>query len=149
MKKISILAICIFLISISSATASPRTGQRPEGICTRDINPWGHSSQCSCKEQEVYDDRSGLCLENNEGEMITVQGAISTGLVAIGGETTGFVIQPPEGVSYELILKEEDQKKLQNLNGQWFEVAGEFILIQSIEIAERKAIIVDALAVLE
>lgn len=149
MKKISILTICVLLIAFSSSTASPRIGQRTVGICTRDSNLWGYASLCSCKEQEVYDDRAGLCLEDGEGEKITVQGPISTGMVAIGVESTGFVIKTPEEVSYELILKVADQKKLQNLSGQWFEVAGEFIIIKSVEITERKAIIVDTLAVLE
>lgn len=149
MKKISTLVICLLSITFSLATASPRTGQRPEGVCLRDFNLWGHASNCSCKEQKVYDDRAGLCLEDGDGVKIIVQGPISAGMVAIGGETTGFVIKTPEGVSYELILKVADQKKLKKLSGLWFEVAGEFIVINSVEIAERKAIIVDTLAVLE
>lgn len=149
MKNISILTICVLLATWTSAMASPRNGQRPEGTCTRDLNLWGHASHCACKNEELYDDRPGLCLQNGEGEKVTVQGPISAGMVAIGGETTGFVIKSQEETSYELILKLSDQEKLQKLTGQWFEIAGEFILIKSVEIPARKAIIVDTLSVLE
>ncbi len=149
MVKISTLTLCLLLIALTLATASPRIGHRPEGVCTRDLNPWGHASQCSCKKQDIYDDRAGLCLEDGEVEKITVRGTISSGVVATGGKTPGFVIHIPEGAFYELILNVAERNKLQNLTGQWFEVAGEIVLVKSVEVAERRILIVDSIAVLE
>jgi hypothetical protein len=147
MNKIVFAAI--MLLSASCALASSRVGKRPDGICTTDFNLWGHSSQCSCEQGKVYDQRAGLCLEEGDVEEITVQGAVSTGLAAIGGETTGFEIKTQAKDTFELILKVADQEKLSTLDGMWFEVVGELISIESVEREERKAIIVDKLAVLE
>ncbi len=149
MKTISIMAFLLTLLACSSPLAAPRTGQRSVGICTSDFNLWGHSSQCSCAQGKVYDQRAGFCLEAKEAEQITVQGAVAAGLTAIGGETTGFEIKTQAGGSYELILKVVDQEKLSTLDGMWFEVVGELITIESVERKERKAIIVEKLAVLE
>lgn len=149
MKTISIMAVFLTLLVCSSPFAAPRTGQRSVGICTSDFNLWGHSSQCSCDQSKVYDQRAGLCLEDREAAEITVQGAVSAGLAAIGGETTGFEIKTQAEGSYELILKVVDQEKLSTLDNMWFEVVGELITIESVERKERKAIIVDKLAVLE
>ncbi len=149
MKTISIMAVLLTLLVCSSPLAAPRTGQRSVEICTSDFNLWGHSSQCSCDQGKVYDQRAGLCLEDKEAVEITVQGAVSAGLAAIGGETTGFEIKTQAEGSYELILKVVDQEKLSSLDGMWFEVVGEIITIESVERKERKAIIVDKLAVLE
>ena len=149
MKRIAIITVCLTFLACSSAPASPRTGQRSVGICTSDFNLWGHSSQCSCDQGMIYDQRAGLCLEDTLVKEITIQGVVSAGMAAIGGETTGFEITTKEEESYELILKVVDQEKLSTLDGMWFEVVGELINIESVERKERKAIIVDKLAVLE
>ncbi len=149
MKKLWITSFCSVLLTSSLIFASPRTGQRPEGICTSDFNLWGHSSQCSCEEGARYDERAGLCLDGAEAEEITVQGPVSAGMAAIGGETTGFQITSQAGDSYELILKVADQEKLSTLDGMWFEVTGELIIIEGVERKERKAIIGEQLGVLE
>ena len=86
---------------------------------------------------KVYDERSGLCLENSEGDIVMIQGAILTDIMAIGGETTGISIKTPNQGTYELILKTAEQEKLKKLNGIWFEVAGEFIIIESVEMKGR------------
>lgn len=148
MFKIMLAAI-IMLFCVSVAIASPRTGIRPEGICTRDLNLWGNASQCSCAEGQVYDERAGLCLEGLNSKEILAQGALSANLAAIGGETTGFAIKTPEDDVYELILKVPDREKLKKLDGMYIEVAGELITITSVERKGRKAIIVEKLAVLE
>ena len=149
MKMISVIAFCTTLLLCSSLWASPRTGQRPEGICTSDFNLWGHSSQCSCEEGTVYDQRAGLCLEDGEATEVTVQGAVSAGMAAIGGETTGFEIKTKDQKSYELILKVADQEKLSKSDGMWFEIAGELIIIKGVERKERNALIAEQLGVLE
>lgn len=149
MRNIPSLALVIVFFFISSASASSPIGQHPTGICTRDINPWGHASNCSCSDDGIYDARAGLCFKDSHGKKIMVQGPISAGMVAIGGETTGFVLTTPQGVSYELIVKVDDQEKLYKLSGMWFEVAGDLISILSVERGPRKAIIIDSLSVLE
>lgn len=149
MKIMPTIAICVVLLTTSCAMALPRVGQRPEGICTRDLNLWGNASQCSCSTGNIYNEQSGLCLQGDTIERITVQGAITAGIMAIGGETTGFSITNPEGESYELILTIADQEKFTKLNGMWFEIEGELIAIESVEITGRKAIIADRIAVLE
>ncbi len=149
MKIPPIIAICVLLFTISSAMASPRHGQRVEGICTNDFNLWGHASQCSCDNGIMYDERSGLCLQGEDVEQITVKGAITSGMAAIGGETTGFSIKTSEGDSYELILQTTDQEKFTKLNGMWFEIEGELITIEAVEIRGRKAIIAERISVLE
>ena len=148
MFKWSIIIVFLMMVA-SSVIASPRVGQSPQGICTRDLNLWGHAGQCSCGEGQVYGERAGLCFEAASGEMITVQGAVSANMMAIGGETTGFEIKTSKEDSYELILKVRDQEKLKKLDGMWFEIVGELIFIESVERKDRQAIIVDKLAVLE
>lgn len=149
MKHLLKMAFCLVFITVSCAMASPRIGQTPEGICTRDINLWGNAGQCTCDDGKIYDDRAGLCIEGEENEQILVQGPVSTQMAAIGGETTGIVITTPEGESYELIVPLADQEKMKKLDGLWFEIAGELITIKSTELQERRAIIVDKIAVLE
>lgn len=152
MKKIFITAICLtmwFSASALAATPSPRLGQLPEGICTMDFNPWGNPSQCHCRESALYDERAGLCFTGEGGGEIVVQGPVSVGMAAVGGETTGFVIETESDQSYELVLSLEDQEKLGNATGMWFEIAGEPILIQSVEQGHRRAIIVNEIRVLE
>jgi len=78
-----------------------------------------------------------------------VQGVVQSDMAAIGGETTGFMIETAEKNTFELILPIEDQEKLRKLSGIWFEISGESILIESIEMGERQAIIVDKISVLE
>ncbi|BHH85330.1 hypothetical protein LA52FAK_36190 [Desulforhopalus sp. 52FAK] len=78
-----------------------------------------------------------------------VQGPILTDMVAIGGETTGFVLNTPQNAAYELIVTVADQKKLQTIGNIWFEVTGDLINIISVEHGPRQAIIVETLRVLE
>lgn len=149
MRRTLWVTFCIILLAVSTAAAAPRFGLRPIGVCSRDINPWGHASNCSCDDDNVYDERSGMCLKGNAVEKMIVQGAVSAGMMAIGGETTGFLITTSDGEAYELILKITDQEKLNKLSGMQFEIEGELITIEAIEFNERNALIADRLTVLE
>lgn len=149
MKSHLTAIICLILLTATPLLASPRVGKQPEGICTRDINPWGHAGSCSCDTDQVYDERAGLCLRGSSIQQILVQGSVVADAVAIGAETTGFVIKTQDMKSYELILKMTDQIKIKKISGLWFEVEGELITIESVELQNRDAIIVERLAVLE
>lgn len=145
------LICAVFLLSSchSGTLLAPRIATVPSGICTMDFNPWGNASQCSCVEGEIYDERAGLCLLGNEAENVIVQGKVETGVMAIGGETTGVVITTYEGQSYELIVKIMEKEKLEKHSGQSFEVTGELITIESVETKKRRVIIVTSLNILE
>lgn len=145
------LLCLVFLLSSCHSTAmiSPRMGTNPVGICTMDFNPWGQASQCSCDQGQKYDERAGLCLSDGDAENIITQGKLETGMMAVGGETTGIVLTTYDDQSYELIVKVEERERLEKISGQSFEVTGELIKIESVEREERAAIIVEALNVLE
>ncbi len=149
MKRVLCILILATLFFTSSAMGSPRVGHNPTGMCTRDFNPWGHASTCSCDNNAIYDERAGLCFTDGETEKITVQGPVSAGMAAIGGETTGVVLETADNITYELIVTVADREKLQKISGMWFEVTGDFINITSVTRGERRAIIVDTLGVLE
>lgn len=152
MRNVIILTACI-AVGISaaavSAPSSPRHGRQPEGICTRDFNRWGQASRCSCGEGAAYDDRAGLCLDGEETGAVLVQGAVSAGVAAVGAETTGFTVETADGLTYELVLTLEDQEKLSQTSGMWFEIEGERITIESVEREHRPALIATEIRVLE
>ncbi len=61
----------IDVLQFASTPGAPVTpgacAAEPTGICTRDINPAGHPSVCSCDEAQVYSPVTGLCM-TPEGE---------------------------------------------------------------------------------
>ena len=142
------LAVALILAAAPAAAAS-RNGLRPDGICTMDLNRWGQASRCSCGPGTTYDERAGLCLDGEATEPVMVQGTVIAGMAAIGGETTGLVIETSDGTVYELIATLDDQQKLSEKSGMWFEVEGEEITIDSVEKPHRAAIIADQIRVLE
>ncbi len=148
MKRTICIALWLLLFT-TSAIAAPRVGSEPERMCTRDTNLWGYASQCACANGKIYDERSGLCLQGHAAEKIIVQGVISSGIMAIGGETTGVMITTSEGISYELILKISDQKDLLKFSGMMFEIEGELITVNGVEIQDRKVIIADKVTLLK
>ena len=148
MRTLPVILLCLIFLTACAST-NPRVGLLVEGACTRDINAWGHAGRCSCDVGQTYDERAGLCLVGEDIETIMVDGPVSAGMMAIGGETTGFTIETGKGDIYELILKTADQEKMTKLSGMWFEIEGELITIESVERKERKAIIVERISVLE
>jgi DNA/RNA endonuclease YhcR with UshA esterase domain len=79
---------------------------------------------------------------------LSTQGVLYTDLVAIGGETTGIAVESDQGF-IELIVSRSMRESLANAGGKRIEVQGELILIQGVEIAQRRALIVESLNVLE
>ena len=115
--------------------------------CTQDFNEWGHGSRCGCPEATQYNQRIGRCLQG-EAYPIRVQGVLHSGVMAIGGETTGFELETKFG-RFELIVRLADVAKLQKANGLTFEVSGEFLLMPGVETHQRPVIVVDELNWLE
>lgn len=143
MKSNMFLSVFLVIFLAFTANVEARTGQRPEGICTRDLNLWGHASHCSCSDGQVYDERTGLCLRRAVPEKIVIRGVISSGMMAIGGETTGFQLTTSEGIVYELILKDSEQVKLLKQGETEFELEGELVTFEGVEIKERSIFVVD------
>ncbi len=143
MKTLSILLTSLFAVSFQAQAAwivEPSHAM----ACTKDANPWGHSSRCACPEATQYNEKLGKCTRG-EKYPILVQGTLRTGLVFIGGETTGFELQTEDG-KFELVLSLADQEKLaQKGNGLPFEVSGEFVLRYGVERPLRPTIIVDTI----
>lgn len=75
---------------------------------------------------------------------VTVVGVLHTGVVAIGGETTGATITA-KGITWELELGEHAQKA-ESLDGKRAVVSGELERRQGVEVKERWIVKVDSLA---
>ena len=79
--------------------------------------------------------------------MKTFKGTLQTGIIAIGGETTGVILETEEGAQYELDLgKNEELRKLANkLNGKKVVVQGDYNPRKGVEVSERHIIEVKSL----
>ncbi len=77
---------------------------------------------------------------------VQVQGKLQTGIMAIGGETTGTIITA-KGVTWELDLgrNADLQKKAGKLNGKQVLVRGELTRRQGVEVKERWIVKVSSL----
>lgn len=111
--------------------------------CTQGINDWGNYNLCSCYGNNRYDKRIGFCLPSKKPlPKLTATGIIKRGIIAIGGETTGFHIVHNNEI-YELILKNQDKKNIAKNPNQELHIVGEELLLPSTETKDRKAIIVE------
>lgn len=78
----------------------------------------------------------------SESIRVAVRGRLETGIVAIGGETTGTVIRS-KGLMFEVALdRPELKEKAEALNGQSALVAGELVVKEGVETGTR--LIIDA-----
>ena len=84
--------------------------------------------------------------EKKGAKKVEVKGTLRTGIVAIGGETTGTVIDTKEG-RYELELgkNKELRDKAERLNGKPVVVAGTLEIRKGLAVKERKIITVASL----
>ena len=81
---------------------------------------------------------------------ILAQGYLRTGVLAIGGETTGFELDIlSQTQTYELILSSEMKTKIEHLNGMIIEVEGKLKFPPGTVRQPRPAIVVDELRILE
>ena len=77
---------------------------------------------------------------------VEIRGKLETGIVAIGGETTGIQIQA-DGITLELDLRAlpELAKQLESLNGKQVEVTGQLTERQGVETGKRRIVMVKSL----
>ena len=77
---------------------------------------------------------------------IEIHGTIRTGVVAVGGETTGVTITVDK-TTFELEIKDPELKKLaEKLNGKKATVEGAFEIRPGVEIKERRVVVVKKLS---
>ena len=115
------------------------------GACKNEINHWNVSINCGCPNKLTYDKKTGFCFSNNDlRPSIIITRKISSGIIAIGAETTGFIIKSNTEI-YELILKKKDKKAILENPKLLFKIEGEVVILPSIERKNRKAIIVNRL----
>jgi Protein of unknown function (DUF5818) len=79
--------------------------------------------------------------------MKTFEGTLQTGIIAVGGETTGIILNTEKGERYELELgKNEELRKLADeLNGKKVVVEGNYKPRKGVEVEERRIIEVESL----
>lgn len=80
-----------------------------------------------------------------EGQRIMVTGILRTGIVAIGGETTGTILETSNGRVYELQLGRYNPREAARLNGKQVTVTGMLMIKPGVEIPARTIIQVQSL----
>ncbi len=85
--------------------------------------------------------------DKEAGKKVEVKGTLRTGVVAIGGETTGVVVAT-KGGTYELELGKDKalRRQAEKLNGKAVLVAGTLEVRKGVEVKERRIITVTSLA---
>ncbi len=76
---------------------------------------------------------------------VTAKGTLKTGVVAIGGETTGILLMTKD-LTVELDIKDKDVlKKAEGLNGKVVTVTGTFAIKPGVEVKQRLILTVESL----
>jgi hypothetical protein len=95
---------------------------------------------------------AALALDKNlpakpdpNGQQIEVTGTLETGMMAIGGETTGVELTADDKTNYELALRGKLAKQAEDLNGKRVTVKGTLRTVDSTERKGRKIISVSSL----
>jgi hypothetical protein len=88
---------------------------------------------------------TGMALAQ-EGKKVEMKGTLRTGIVAIGGETTGTIIETKEG-RFELDLGKDKElrQKAEKLNGKMVVATGTLVIKKGVEIKERRIVTVASL----
>ena len=80
-----------------------------------------------------------------KGALVTYVGTLKTGIMAIGGETTGTILKTKEGTVYELELGEKFSRPGEELNGKTVMVTGSLKIRAGVEVKERTIVVVTGL----
>src|SRR5438105_580119 len=88
----------------------------------------------------------GFSAHAAEAQKVEVSGKLKTGVVAIGGETTGVTVEAKDG-TYELDLGKDEALNVMvaDLNGKMVQVTGTLETRKGVEGKERKVIVVSKL----
>lgn len=89
---------------------------------------------------------AAFAADKNSPKQVEMKGKLRTGVVAIGGETTGIVLEAAEG-KFELDLgkNKELRQKADKLDGKNVVVTGTLQVRKGVEVKERKIITVSGL----
>lgn len=81
------------------------------------------------------------------GEQKTYEGTLKTGIVAIGGETSGTILVTKQGVRYELDLGSDAAlaKQADALSGHYVAVTGEMKTVKGVETGDRAVVVITSL----
>ena len=82
---------------------------------------------------------SATAADKEEPKATEWTGKLETGIVAIGGETTGVVLTTKSG-RFELQLNKEQREKAEKLNGKQVTVTGKLTIKKGVEVRERRII---------
>jgi len=84
--------------------------------------------------------------KDKDAKKMELTGKLRTGIVAIGGETTGTILETKKG-SYELEFgkQKELRQKAEKLNGKNVTVVGKLEIRKGVEVKERRIVTVTSL----
>lgn len=131
----------VFLTSLltSSLQAAWILPTQEKLICTTDINSYGVSSSCGCPEEGRYNDKIGRCVKGDAYPIM-----VSGSLRSKDAVAKNLVYLDTQFGRFQLIVKKSELLKLQGANGLYFEVEGEFLLLD-----QKPVILVDRLSWLD
>lgn len=89
---------------------------------------------------------SALAADKAAPKKVEMTGTLKTGIVAIGGETTGTILKTKKG-TYELDFGKDKElrARAEKLNGKEVVVSGTLVIRKGVEVKERKIITVKTL----
>ena len=119
-------------------------------------------TQCSAEEGAIEEEKASLQAEYEQthaafdGKWISLrvehvevsyEGILSTGVVAIGGETTGVTLKTEKDGVFQLDLGKDEhlKKSAEELNGKKVRVTGDYKPRPGVEVKERRIILVKTL----
>jgi hypothetical protein len=81
-----------------------------------------------------------------QGQHVTITGTLHSPVVAIGGETTGTIVETEGGQVYELKVRgRAGRERAERLDGQRVTVSGTLTIVPGVEVPDRHVIRVDTL----
>jgi hypothetical protein len=89
-----------------------------------------------------------LLAKEKDHTMQVYQGTLQTGVMAIGGETTGVVLKTSQG-SWELVLNDAQKKTISSFHNKEVEIKGTATTLPGVERLDRKAITVESITLKE
>jgi hypothetical protein len=91
-----------------------------------------------------YDPVEAGDKDKKEAKKVELKGIVKTGIFAIGGETTGTIIETKEG-NYELAVSKELRADVDKLNKLQAIVTGTLIVRKGVEVKQRKIVTVETI----